>query len=149
MPYFGERRGKNIHLKHTTLGYMKKKRLHKTSLDIKFLLCAGGRVYHHSAKCCNREVEKNYRNCSENKNKKLLSWSYHQVCLSDRMLFFLCSIQMQRKCLRKIASSDIYTLHICSWNEISAVVEHQHQQNSLSLMAVTLQALIKHMQRIS
>lgn len=56
---------------------------------------------------------------------------------------------MQRKCLRKIASSDIYTLHIHSWNEISAVVEQQHQQNSLSLIAVTLQALFKHMQRIS
>jgi len=59
------------------------------------------------------------------------------------MLFFWSSIQMQRKCLKKIASSDIYTLHIRSWSEISAVVEQQHQQNSLNLAAVILQELFK------
>lgn len=140
---FGERGGKNTHLRHTTLGYCKKKRLHKISRDIRFLLCAGGRIYCHSAKWCNREVEKNCRNCFENKNKKqktaFLELSSGLLVRSDA--FFLCSIQMQRKCLRKIASSDIYTLRMRSWNEISAVVEQQHQQNSLSLMAVTLHTI--------
>lgn len=99
---FGERGGKNTHLRHTTLGYCKKKRLHKTSRDIRFLLCAGGRIYCHSAKWCNREVEKNCRNCFENKNKKLLSWSYHQVCLSDQMLFFYAPFKCKENAWGKL-----------------------------------------------
>jgi len=57
----------------TTLGYCKKKRLHKTSMDIRILLCAGGIIWLRSAKLCNREVEKNCKNCFENKNKKVFS----------------------------------------------------------------------------
>lgn len=66
------------------------------------------------------------------------------MLVRSEAFFFFASIQMQRKRLKKIASSDIYTLHIRSWSEISAVVEQQHQQNSLNLMAVILQALFKH-----
>lgn len=55
---------------------------------------------------------------------------------------------MQRKCLKKIASSDIYTLRTHSWSEISAVVQQHHQQNNLNLMAAILQELFKHICKI-
>jgi len=42
-------------------------------MDIRILLCAGGIIWLRSAKLCNREVEKNCKNCFENKNKKVFS----------------------------------------------------------------------------
>lgn len=52
--------------------------------------------------------------------------------MSDQMPFSGVPLK-QRKCLKKIAGVDIYTLHIHSCSEIAAVVEQQHQQNSSKL----------------
>lgn len=140
-PFIGDREKNNIHLRQDTLRCCKKKSQHKTTIDIRILLCAWGIIHLHSAKLCNRDVEKNCRNWFEDKQtKKCLCWAIIRFACQIRCLF-LCSIQT-RKCLKEIARVDIYTLHICSWNEISAVVEQQHHQNSSKLRILILQEII-------
>lgn len=81
---------KNIHLRQATLRCCKKKSQHKTTIDIRILLCAWGITHLHSAKLCNREVEKNCRNCFEDKQtKKCFCWAIIRFACRIRCLFLV------------------------------------------------------------
>lgn len=95
-PFIGDREKNNIHLRQDTLRCCKKKSQHKTTIDIRILLCAWGIIHLHSAKLCNRDVEKNCRNWFEDKQrKKCFCWAIIRFACQIRCLF-LCSIQTKK-----------------------------------------------------